>query len=184
MNILVISGSRNPQGQTASAADALIEGVTEAGGTGEQIFLPKMAIQACRQCEDSGWGICITKGQCVIEDDFAAIVDKIAKADAVVFASPVYYSDLAESIKSFSDRLRRTCMHESGKSKVAGKKAIGICVAGGSGGGAPSCALSLEKAMNACGLDIVDMVPIKRQNLEMKREVLRMVGRWLAEGRL
>lgn len=179
MNLLVISGSRNPHGQTATAANALIEG---AGGASEQVFLTTIDLQRCRQCDDNGWGICRTEGKCVIDDDFAAIVDKIVAADAVVFANPVYFGDLSESMKSFLDRLRRTCMHEAGKARIAGRKAIGICVAGGGGGGAPSCTVSLERVLSICGFDVVDMVPVRRQNLEMKCEVLKVVGKWLAEG--
>lgn len=181
MNILLISGSRNPHGQTASASDALLEGAADAGATVERVFIPHGEVERCRQCEDNGWGICRNLGQCVIEDDFAAIVDKIAASDAVVFATPVYFSDLAESLRAFLDRLRRTCMNEAGKSKVAGKRAIGICVAGGGGGGAPACTLSLEKVLATCGFDVVDMVPARRQNLDMKREVLRTVGKWLVD---
>ena len=182
MNILVISGTRSPQGQTASAADALLEGAAEAGATGEQVFLPQTAIERCRQCDDNGWGICRTEGRCVIEDDFASIVDKIEAADAVAFANPVYFGDLSESLRAFLDRLRRTCMHESGKARVAGKKAVGICVAGGGGGGAPNCTVSLEKVLSICGFDVVDMIPARRQNLDTKLEVLRTVGKWLAKG--
>jgi len=181
MSLLVISGSRNPQGQTARAADALLAGAAEAGATGEQVFLPKLSIERCRQCDDAGWGICRTQGKCVIDDDFASIVDKIEAADAVAFANPVYFGDLSESLRAFLDRLRRTCMSESGKGRIAGKKAVGICVAGGGGGGAPNCALSLEKVLSICGFDVVDMVPARRQNLEMKRDVLRVVGKWLAK---
>lgn len=180
MNILVISGSRNPNGQTASAGDALLQGVTDAGGKGEHIFLPRMAMERCRQCDDNGWGICRTEGKCVIADDFAAIVDKITAADAVAFANPVYYGDLSESLRAFLDRLRRTCTNENGKAKVVGKKAVGICVAGGGGGGAPFCVFSLEKVLSICGFDVVDMIPARRQNLDMKREVLRTVGKWMA----
>jgi len=108
-------------------------------------------------------------------------VDRIAAADAVAFANPVYFGDLSESLRAFLDRLRRTCMNESGKAKIAGKKAVGICVAGGGGGGAPNCTLSLEKVLATCGFDVVDMIPARRQNLEMKLEVLRAVGKWLAK---
>ncbi len=181
MSILVISGSRNPNGQTASAADALLAGAAEAGAAGEQVFLPKLAIERCRQCDDNGWGICRSEGRCVIEDDFACIVDKIEAADAVAFANPVYFGDLSESLRAFLDRLRRTCMNEHGKARVAGKKAVGICVAGGGGGGAPFCVFSLEKVLSICGFDVVDVIPARRQNLEMKCEVLRTVGKWLAK---
>jgi len=182
MNILVISGSRNPNGRTASAADALLAGAAESGATGEQVFLPKLAIERCRQCDDNGWGICRSDGKCVIEDDFASIVGKIESADAVAFANPVYFGDLSESLRAFLDRLRRTCVHESGKARVAGKKAVGICVAGGGGGGAPSCTTSLDKVLAICGFDVVDVIPVRRQNLEMKQDVLRLTGKWLAKG--
>ncbi|HIE27224.1 TPA: flavodoxin family protein [Candidatus Poribacteria bacterium] len=179
MKVLIVLGSRNPQGQTARAADALLQGVTDEGSQGERVFLPKMKIESCRQCEDSGWGICRTEGKCVIEDDFAAIVGQIRDADAVVFANPVYFSDLSESMRAFTDRLRRTCMHEAGRDKIADKPAIGICVAGGGGGGAPACAVSLEKVLQRCGFDVVDMIPARRQNLDMKVNILEITGKWL-----
>jgi len=179
MNVLVVLGSRNPEGQTARAAEALLQGVTNEGGQGEQVFLPKMNIEKCRQCDDGGWGICRTEGKCVIEDDFASLVDKIQDADAVAFANPVYFSDLSESMRAFTDRLRRTCMHKAGGEKIAGKLAIGICVAGGGGGGAPACAVSLERVLQRCGFDVVDMIPVRRQNLDMKAKILEITGKWL-----
>jgi len=54
-------------------------------------------------------------------------------------------------------------------------------VAGGGGGGAPACAVRLEKVLHTCGFDVVDMVPARRQNLEHKVQVLRLTGAWLAE---
>ena len=118
------------------------------------------------------------EGVCIIEDDFPGLVDAIAAADAVVFATPVYFGDLSESLRAFLDRLRRVCMHEAGKAKVEGKPALGICVAGGGGGGAPACAQSLDKIVDRCGFDLVDVIPVRRQNLEMKRDILRATGTW------
>ena len=83
-------------------------------------------------------------------------------------------------LKAFLDRFRRTCLHEKGKAGIEGKAAVGICVAGGGGGGAPACALSLEKVLGTCGFDLVDLVPVRRQNLEAKLHVLRLTGDALA----
>lgn len=182
MKVLAISGSRNPEGQTATAANALLDGVRSAGGEGELIFLPVMKIERCRQCEDDGWGICRSEGRCIIEDDFASLVDAIKHADAVVFATPVYFSDLSESLRAFLDRLRRTCVNENGREGIKGKPAVGICVAGGGGGGAPACAVSLERVLRICGLDLLDVIPVRRQNLEAKLSVLGVAGKWLASG--
>jgi multimeric flavodoxin WrbA len=143
MKIVIISGSRNQKGQTAKAVDALIQGVEKEGMKTELIFLPQMKIERCRQCEDHGWGICRLEGKCVIKDDFVSIVDKIKSSDAAVFATPVYYGDLSETLRAFLDRLRRICTHEKGREKISGKMAVGICVAGGGGGGAPSCTVSM-----------------------------------------
>jgi multimeric flavodoxin WrbA len=180
MNVFAVLGGRNPAGQTARAADALLAGVAEAGGQVERVFLPQANLERCRQCDEHGWGLCRSEGRCVIEDDFAALAEKLAAADAVVFANPVYFSDLSESLRAFVDRLRRITRHEAGKAKVADTPAVGVCVAGGGGGGAPACTLSLEKVLATCGFDVVDMIPARRQNLEMKLPILTLTGKWLA----
>lgn len=178
MTVLMISGSRSPDGQTARAADAMLEGAS-AGSTTEKLFLASLHIERCRQCDDDGWGICNKEGRCVIEDDFASVVEKIRGADAVIFATPVYYSDLSESIRAFLDRLRRIGTHEDGRVGMAGKMAIGLCVAGGGGGGTPACCVSLERVLTTCGFDVVDMIPVRRQNLDAKLPRLRSAGEWL-----
>jgi len=183
MKILAITGSRSEKGQTARAVDAFLEGASGKGRKGEHCLLATMRIERCRQCENNGWGLCRSEGRCVIEDDFAALVEKIRLADAVVFATPVYFGDLSESLRAFTDRLRRITRNDAGKTGITGKPAVGICVAGGGGGGAPSCTVSLEKVLATCGFDVVDVIPVRRQNLDMKLEVLQTEGRWFAEYR-
>ncbi|MCL4505948.1 MAG: flavodoxin family protein [Chloroflexi bacterium] len=180
MKIVMISGSRNTQGQTARAASAILDGAENAGCVVEQIFLPALDIERCIQCEDSGWGICRKEGICILEDDFASIVDKVRQADAVVFATPSYYGDLSESMRAFLDRLRRICATAEGRINIQDKPAMGLCVAGGGGGGSLSCCVSLEKVLNGCGFDVLDMIPVKRQNLKAKLNNLRLNGAWLA----
>ena len=107
MKTLVIVGSRNPEGQTARAVKALLEDLTSKGRQGEEVFLPQMKIERCRQCDINGFGVCLTDGRCVIEDDFSSLVGKIRRADVIIFATPVYFGDLSESMRAFLDRLRR-----------------------------------------------------------------------------
>ena len=181
MKAICISGSRNPDGQTATAAKAVTEGLSEKGCLCEQFFLPALQIERCRQCDDRGWGSCRTEGKCVIKDDFADLVSKISQSDAVIFANPVYFGDLSESLRAFLDRLRRITRHDDGKVEVADTPAVGVCVAGGGGGGAPNCCLSLEKVLSTCGFDVLDLVPVRRQNLQAKLARLKLTGQWLAE---
>ena len=181
MKVVGIIGSRNPEGQTARAAGSLLDGLAGRGVEVKRMFLPAMKIERCRQCDEKGWGLCRSEGRCVIEDDFASLVAQIRSADAALFATPVYFGDLSESIRAFLDRLRRITRHATGKAGIEGKPALGICVAGGGGGGAPSCAVSLEKVLSQATLDPIDVVAVRRQNLEMKLGVLRLTGEWLAK---
>ena len=183
MNFVIISGSRNPEGQTAQALRAVQKGIEANGGKVETIFLPAMKIERCRQCDDSGWGICIREGQCIIPDDFAVITAKICAAKGVVFATPVYYADLSESLRAYLDRLRRTLQYQTVNLGIKGKRAIGVCVAGGGGGGAPSCCTSLEKILAISGFDVLDMVPVRRQNLKTKLPILEQTGAELVNGK-
>ncbi|MHB1001771.1 MAG: flavodoxin family protein [Armatimonadota bacterium] len=182
MRVIIISGSRNPEGQTATAAKALLQGVIGAGGDGDIIYLPQANVERCRQCDNDGWGICRSEGRCTIQDDLESIADEIKSADAVVFATPVYFSDLSESLRAFLDRLRRVCITETGRAGIAGKKAIGICVAGGGGGGAPVCTVSMERILQTTGFDVVDLIPVRRQNTSTKLLVLEQTGRMLVGG--
>jgi len=164
-----------------TAAKAVVEGLADKGAACEQFFLPALRVERCRQCDDAGWGICRSEGRCVIEDDFAALVEKIRQADAAIFANPVYFGDLSESLRAFLDRLRRVTRNDAGKKGITGKPAFGLCVAGGGGGGAPNCCLSLEKVLATCGFEVLDLVPVRRQNLQAKLPLLRQSGQWLAE---
>lgn len=182
MKTILICGSRNPNGQTAQAADAVLKGLAKAGTSAEQVFLPALRIERCRQCDEHGWGLCRQEGRCVIDDDLSGLVAKMRQADTVVFATPVYYADLSESLRAFTDRLRRICTHEAGRVSIQGKPMIGVCVAGGGGGGAPACCVSLEKVITTCGFDVVDMIPVRRQNLQAKLRTLELAGQLLSTG--
>ena len=182
MRLIIISGSRNPDGQTAAACKALLKGAAGAGGEGSIVYLPAGNYERCRQCENDGWGICRTEGRCIITDDLESLADEIRGADLVVFATPVYFGELSESLRAFLDRLRRTCIHDAGRVGIGGKKAVGICVAGGGGGGAPNCCVSLERMLATTGFDVVDLISVRRQNLHSKIITLEETGKMLAGG--
>ena len=185
MKVLILSGSRNREGQTARIIKAVQKGLASAKAESEVIFLIEKKIERCRMCEADGWGICRRESRCIIEDDLQGIIDKLKASDAVVFANPVYFFDLSESMRSFLDRYRRT-LFKPGKAPApgfgigGGTPAIGICYAGGSGNGTASATFNLERILQTCGLDIVDMINVRRQNIETKLPQLELVGKWLA----
>lgn len=179
MKILVLSGSRNPQGKTAHAINSVRKGITAAGGESECLFLPELNLERCRQCDPNGWGLCRKEGRCIIEDDLPSLVEKIKSSDVVVFANPVYFGDLTESMRGFLDRLRRIRFMRTDSVIPQGIPTVGLCYAGGSGNGSPNCCASLDRALRTCGFDVVDMVPLRRQNLEAKLPALEIIGKWL-----
>lgn len=181
MKILVISGSRNPDGQTARAAKALCRGAESAGAATETMFLPLMRVKLCQQCEADGWGKCRSDGYCILEDDFNAICEKIKAADVVVFANPVYFGDLSERMRALLDRYRRINFPKLMKGITGeARPAIAMCYAGGSGNGTGSCIAALEKAVQGSGFDVIDLIPLRRQNLDAKLAMLELEGKWLA----
>lgn len=184
MQILILSGSRNREGKTARAIKAIEKGVSEAGGEAETLFLTELSLERCRQCDPDGWGLCRREGRCIIEDDFASTVAKVKAAEVIVFANPVYFGDLSDSMKCFLDRLRRTAFFKNLSSRPGeplefAKPAIGLCYAGGSGNGTTSCCASLERVLQTIGFDVVDMIPARRQNLDAKIPILELTGKWL-----
>jgi multimeric flavodoxin WrbA len=187
MKVIAISGSRNRQGKTAQIVNAVLKGVETGGGQSESIFLTECKLENCRQCNPEGWGICRTENRCIIEDDFASIVEKINTVEAVIFASPTYFADLSESMKTFLDRLRRVSFRKTlqrprlpgGFPATPGKPAIGICFAGGSGNGSVSALFNLERVLQTCGFESTDMISVRRQNLDIKLPMLEKAGEWL-----
>lgn len=179
MKILAIVSSVNKDGKTADSARSLLEGAQ--GAEGNLVFLKDMDLQRCRQCDSEGWGNCLYLGSCIIEDDFQGIIEQIRVSDVVVFATPVYFSDMSESMRGFLERLRRICITEKGRPGIAGKPVVGICHAGGSGGGSIACMHNLELMLLQCGFSIEDMVSVRRQNFEVKQEMFRILGKWLTD---
>jgi len=183
VKVSVVIGSRNREGRTASAARALLDGMSAGGVTAKTFFLPELKIERCRQCESNGWGICRSEGRCIIGDDFDEVERELDGADAAVFANPVYFGDLSESMRAFTDRLRRCnfmTMREKGKTKLF-KPVIGICMAGGGGGGTDTCGVSLKKVLTTCGFEVIDTIAVRRQNFDAKLETLRLLGEWFPE---
>jgi len=88
MKILVMNGSPRRNGNTAAFAAAFKSGAESKGHEVEIVPVGNMKIDGCIGCE-----YCHTKGngKCCRQDDMQSLYPKLAAADMVVFASPVYY---------------------------------------------------------------------------------------------
>jgi multimeric flavodoxin WrbA len=179
MKILGIHSSPNVDGLTSKTVQAVLKGASHEGADTEFINLNQLNIEPCNAC-DGGWGQCRREGECIQKDDFEMLHEKIHKADAIVFSTPVYWHDLSESAKIFLDRLRR-CEVKSEFKALNGKFAIGIASAGGSGSGCVKCLLHLEDYIRRVGFTVFDLVTITQASKEHKLVMLEQAGHRLAK---
>jgi multimeric flavodoxin WrbA len=117
--VLIVRGSPREKGNSATLAREALLGAREAGAEVEDIYLHGLDIRpcdACDMCEDN-------EGVCVIEDDMQTLYPKIAQADAIVFASPIYWFTISAQLKLFIDRWYAFEFHED---KPTRNKQIGV----------------------------------------------------------
>jgi multimeric flavodoxin WrbA len=98
-NVLILKGSPREHGNSAVLAKQAAEGARAAGAQVEEIYLHGLEIRACDACD-----LCLEQGECVIEDDMRPLYPKLAAADAILFASPVYWFSFSAQLKLCIDR--------------------------------------------------------------------------------
>ena len=172
MDILVISSSPNIDGLTAACAQAALEGISKGGGESKEVRLNELNIGSCKACDD-GWGTCRDEHHCKVLDDFQALHARMLKADAFVFVTPVYWGDLSESMKAFTDRLRRCEALRNTESGLYQKPIMVVAAAGGSGNGMVTCLASLERWIEHVHARKWDLIPVNRWSREYKLETIR-----------
>ncbi|MCX7029322.1 MAG: NAD(P)H-dependent oxidoreductase [Spirochaetes bacterium] len=167
MKVVVLSASPNTGGLTAACARAALEAAAAAGADAREIRLNGVGVGLCRACGD-GWGTCLTGHRCQVEDGFQEIHRQVVGADALVLVTPVYWGEMSESAKAFTDRLRR-CEASAGEaSRLKGRPVIAVAAAGGSGGGLVSCLGSMERLIQHLRARTFDLVSVNRWNREYK----------------
>jgi multimeric flavodoxin WrbA len=180
MNVLVLSSSPNKDGLTAACAAAAVEGARQAGGHAEEVRLNDLQIGMCQAC-DNGWGTCLKDHECQVEDDFQALHGRMCQADAYVLVTPVYWGEMSESAKSFTDRLRRCEATRGDESGLSGKPAIAVAAAGGSGNGTITCLLNMERWLLHVQAHVFDLIPVKRWTRAHKLVAIREAARAMVQ---
>ena len=99
MKILVITGSPRKNGNSNTLVDNFIKGAEEAGHKVVRFDSAFKNVHPCIACNKCGMN-----GECVFKDDFEFVRNNIVDADAVVFATPMYYFGISAQIKAVIDR--------------------------------------------------------------------------------
>lgn len=100
MKVLIINGSPKNDGNTAIAIGEMVKKFEEEGIETEIMHIGGKDIRGCMACQK-----CFKDGKCVFDDVVNEAAEKLAKADGLVLASPVYYASANGTIISFLDRL-------------------------------------------------------------------------------
>ena len=100
MNILILSGSPRRGGNTDLLVEAFVKGTSqkhhvEVMSVHDYKVNPCMGCNACFMSKDN---------TCVQKDDMQTFYDKMAHADMLVIASPVYFYGLSAQLKAVIDR--------------------------------------------------------------------------------
>ena len=96
---LIVSTSIRNGSNSEMLAHEVERGSLEAGNEVEFVSLAGKEIGFCRGCL-----ACQKTGGCVIRDDMDALIEKVREADALVFATPIYYYEMSGQLKVFLDR--------------------------------------------------------------------------------
>lgn len=99
MKVLVISTSLRRGSNSDALADEFARGAKDAGHDVEKISLRGKDIRFCIGCLS-----CQDTQKCAISDDAPAIVGKMHDADAICFATPIYYYEMSGQMKTLLDR--------------------------------------------------------------------------------
>ena len=98
--VLLLNGSPNADGCTATALNEMITVFGDEGIETEIFQVGNRNIRGCVSC-----GYCSKNGKCVVNDLVNEVAGKFEAADGLVVGSPVYYGSPNGTILSFMDRL-------------------------------------------------------------------------------
>ena len=99
MKAIGIVGSPRKGGNSEILTAHCLQAMAEEGLETELVSLAGLDIKGCNACD-----YCFEHDGCSIEDDLQPIYARMVEADAIIVASPVYYSSATSLVKGFLER--------------------------------------------------------------------------------
>jgi len=131
MKVVAFNGSPNKEGNTYHAIKIVLNELEKEGIETEIIHVGNKSIRgciACNQCAKKKNEKCVLPG-----DEVNEWIQKLKSADGIILGSPVHYSSMGGTMKSFLDRAFYVAgnnggmlRHKVGASVVAVRRAGGI----------------------------------------------------------
>jgi multimeric flavodoxin WrbA len=118
--IVILRGSPRKNGNSNTLADELTSGAKSVGAEVHNYFLQDMHLEGCSGCD-----ACQVNADehCIIDDDMQQIYPVIKSADAIVYASAIYWFTYTAQLKTAIDRLY---VFESAKGSALMNKPVGV----------------------------------------------------------
>lgn len=98
--ILILESSPRKKGNTVVLARQASDALIGAGVEVEIIHLHGMSIAPCNHCD----GCRRNEQTCMVKDDMQGIYPKLAVADGLILASPIYWYNINAQLKTCIDR--------------------------------------------------------------------------------
>ena len=99
MKVLGIVGSPRRGGNTEILVDEVLRGAAEAGAQTDKVILSELNIAPCTACD-----ACLETGECILQDDMAAVLEQMQGSEVWVLGTPVYWWGPTAQFKAFLDR--------------------------------------------------------------------------------
>jgi len=101
MKVVAFNGSARKDGNTAILVETALRVLQEEGIDTEHVQLAGLHLKGCAAC----YRCFKEKGRCHQEDDgLNGFIEKMAAADGVILASPVYFADVTANMKALMER--------------------------------------------------------------------------------
>jgi len=124
MKVLGINGSPHIHGNSDKALRIFAEILRSESINMEFVQIGNKVVRGCMACN-----MCFENKdrRCIFEDAVNENIDKLAKADAIVLATPVHYSGINGTMKSFLDKVAYISAANGGLLNGKFGAAIAIC---------------------------------------------------------
>ncbi|MHB9028290.1 MAG: flavodoxin family protein [Candidatus Latescibacterota bacterium] len=166
MHVIAFSASPRKAGNSESLLDRVIEGLRCGDASVEKIRTHDLDIFPCAGC-----GGCERDGECVIDDGFRGVREKLVSCDGVIFASPLYFMNVPARGKALIDRCQSfwVIRRRLGIDLFGGRDRFGLLVAcsgAGRGPGGADVFRGIEDTMtfffDALGLKMLESLLVRK----------------------
>nr|WP_319540553.1 flavodoxin family protein [uncultured Methanospirillum sp.] len=105
MKIFAINGSPRKTWNTATLLQHALDGAAAQGAETELIHIYDLDYKGCTSCFACKIKGGKSYGRCILRDDLTPVLDRIARADALILGSPLYFGTVSGEMRCFMERL-------------------------------------------------------------------------------